>query len=72
MKNKSVESKFGKIVKKARLSAGLTQEKLAFKANVSSNYIGRIERGMVSPSITVVYYIAKAVGLRVEELVKDF
>ncbi|KKR06250.1 MAG: hypothetical protein UT34_C0001G0290 [candidate division WS6 bacterium GW2011_GWF2_39_15] len=71
MKNKSFDVKFGKIVKEMRLKSGLTQEKLAFKADVSSNYIGRIERGMVSPSITVVYSVAKAMGITLKELLKE-
>ncbi|HRI05718.1 MAG TPA: helix-turn-helix transcriptional regulator [Candidatus Dojkabacteria bacterium] len=63
-----IEKKFGALLRKARTKAGLTQEKLAFKANVSSNYIGRIERGTVSPSLSVVYSIAKAIGITVSKL----
>ena len=66
--NKNIVVKFGKVVKETRTKKGFTQEKLAFKAGVSSNYIGRIERGTVSPSITVVSQISDALEIKLSKL----
>ena len=43
------QEKLGKILKKARKEAGLTQAKLAVKAGIHVNYYARIERGEVNP-----------------------
>lgn len=52
---KSVRSQLGKNLKKAREKAGLTQVKLAEKADVHPNYYARIERGEANPSQEILY-----------------
>lgn len=46
-----------------RNRAGLTQEKLAFRADMDRSYIGQVERGEVNISLDNIAKIAK--GLRV-------
>ncbi len=53
---------FGKNVKRQREAKGLTQEKLAEKAELDPTYISGIERGVRNPSILSVVRIAKALG----------
>lgn len=48
----------------------LTQEELAARAELSLRYIGSIERGDVSASVTVLGQIADALGVDPGELVK--
>lgn len=50
---------------------GLSQEKLAEKADLHPNYVGRVERGEEQVSLTALLRIAKALKTRVAELVKD-
>ena len=49
----------------------ISQEKLAELSELHKNYIGCIERAEKNPSITVLYKISKALGVPIENLVKD-
>ena len=51
---------FGKAVRALRIKRGFSQEAFAHSANVDRSYMGQIERGEFSPTITTVYRIAKA------------
>ena len=53
---------FGRRVRALRIAAGLTQEKLAFRADLDRSYVGQVERGEVNISIDNVGKLAK--GLR--------
>jgi len=52
----------GDKVRQLRLNANLTQEKLAERCELSTNYIGNIERGEQAFAVTVAWKIA--LGLR--------
>jgi len=62
----------GEAVRDARKERGFSQEKLAEKANLSTVFISRIERGVESPSVDNLQKIAKALGVRVKDLVAGF
>jgi transcriptional regulator with XRE-family HTH domain len=62
----------GEAVRSKRRQAGLSQEKLAEKADLSTVFISRIERGKESPSVDNLVKIAKALGVRVRDLVSGF
>ena len=62
----------GESVRDARKEAGFSQEKLAEKADLSTVFISRIERGVESPSVDNLLKIAKALGVRVRDLVDGF
>ena len=62
----------GEAVRVKRKKIGFTQEKLAEKSNLSTVFISRIERGIESPSVDNLVKIAKALGLRVRDLVNEF
>jgi transcriptional regulator with XRE-family HTH domain len=48
---------------------GLTQEELAFKAKVTPGYVAQLELGLrKNPSLDVVRRIARALGVRLAEL----
>jgi len=49
----------------------LSQEKLAEKADLSYKYLGEVERGQVNISLDSLTRIAKALGVRVRDLVAD-
>ena len=58
-------------LRQARHAKKLTQEELADRAGLSMRYIGAIERGDVSASVTVLGQIADALGIEPCELVKQ-
>ncbi|MDB5164883.1 MAG: hypothetical protein JWL89_509 [Candidatus Saccharibacteria bacterium] len=64
------EKGLGKRLQKARQAAGLTQQQLCAKANLSFSTLTKIERGAIkSPSIFTVQAIAAAIGQTLDELV---
>lgn len=58
----------GDNVKTLRLSHGLSQEELAFRAELDRTYISQIERGISNPSVLVILKIATILGVAFEEL----
>jgi transcriptional regulator with XRE-family HTH domain len=61
----------GNGVRKHRKVAALTQEGLAEKVDLNPVYVGQIERGLKVPTIDVLLRIAKALKVRVRDLVSD-
>jgi transcriptional regulator with XRE-family HTH domain len=61
----------GDKIRSYRKRAGLTQEKLAEKADLHHNFIGEVERGNMETSLTSLLKIAKALGVRVRDLVDE-
>lgn len=55
-----IKKKFGKKLKELRLEKGLSQEKLAYEADLDRTYIPSIEKGERNVSITVIEKLAKA------------
>ena len=63
-----IRNKFGQQVKKLRLERGLSQEKLAYEADLDRTYIPSIEKGERNVSITVIEKIAKALKVKISDL----
>lgn len=59
----------GKELRKARIAAGLTQEELAFKADVSRNYVSLLELELKSPTLQMLLRICKALGVRASTII---
>lgn len=59
---------FGNKIQEARKKQGISQEKLAYKAEFERSYMGRIERGESNPPIYTVLKILKALNIRASEL----
>lgn len=63
------ELALGKAIADARRKAGLTQQQLCMKANLSYSTLAKIERGAIrTPSIFTVAAIAEATGTTIEAL----
>lgn len=58
----------GDNVKTLRLTLGLSQEELAFQADLDRTYISQIERGISNPSILVILKISVALKVEFAEL----
>jgi transcriptional regulator with XRE-family HTH domain len=60
----------GKNVRRLRLQKGMTQEELAFEAEIDLTYVGGIERGRRNPSLMVLVRIAKSLGVPLPKLLE--
>jgi XRE family transcriptional regulator, regulator of sulfur utilization len=58
----------GKQIRFHRKLHGLTQEKLAEKAELAPSYVSDVERGRVNISVDAVQRIAKAMGINMRDL----
>jgi len=54
---------FGQVLRALRRDAGLSQEQLAFAAEIERNFVSLIERGVNQPTIRVIFKLAHALGL---------
>ena len=61
---------FGHNVSRFRDKAGLSQDKLAEKADIDRAYLSGIERGVRNPGIKVVIRISKALNVTLDQLCK--
>jgi transcriptional regulator with XRE-family HTH domain len=62
---------FGKRVRAKREGLGLTQEKLAEKADLHHTYIGSVERGERNIALENIVVLAKALGCSPKELMPE-
>ena len=60
----------GANVRRIRRARRLTQEELAFSAEVDLTYMGGIERGRRNPSLLVMARIADALSVKLTDLLK--
>jgi transcriptional regulator with XRE-family HTH domain len=60
-----------KNVRKYRQQRKLTQEQLAFEAEIDLTYMGGIERGKRNSSLLVMARIADALGVQLPKLLGD-
>lgn len=61
----------GKKIKILREQKHLTQEKLAEKAGISLDYLGKIEVNINKPGLTALLKISQALDISMEELFKS-
>ena len=57
-------------LRRKRHDQDMTQEELAERAGLSARYVGAIERGDVSASVTVLGQIAEALGVEPGDLLR--
>ena len=54
---------FGQRLREQRIKHGLTLEQLAEKSELSSNYIGMVERGLKEPGLATIVKLLNALNL---------
>jgi transcriptional regulator with XRE-family HTH domain len=57
--NESLVREFAKLLKKRRKIAGLSQEELAFRAELSVSYISLLETSNRQPTLTVLHALCE-------------
>ena len=63
--------KIGERIRNERKKHNFTIAELSERANISSNFLGNIERGVDTPSVETLINIANALFVGVDALVKD-
>jgi transcriptional regulator with XRE-family HTH domain len=69
MAGKALLRGFAAEVRALRTDLKLSQEELAYRANLHRNYIGLIERAQRTPTLLAIAAIAKGLDLRASELI---
>ncbi len=60
--------KIGQSVRYIRMKKGISQEELAFIANLNMNSISTLERGLNNVKIKTLYAIAEALEVKIEDI----
>lgn len=60
---------FGKVLRKLRIEAGLTQEQFGFDADLRRTYVSILELGQQQPSLTTIFKIAHALNVPASKLI---
>ena len=60
----SIATAFGRVLRRLRLEAGLTQEGLGLEADLQRKYISLLELGEKQPTITTVFKLASALKVQ--------
>ena len=68
IKDEKLLKNFGENLRNIRISRELTQEQLAFNADIAISQIGRIERGEINATISTVSALANALELEINDL----
>ena len=66
-----IKTGYGYRIRQKRLELGLTQEQLGEKCELSQNFLGNIERGLDTPSLTTLMKIAKGLSVNMDYLFQD-
>ncbi|HYC06224.1 MAG TPA: helix-turn-helix transcriptional regulator [Azospirillaceae bacterium] len=59
----------GANLRRLRQARGWSQEELGFESGVHRTYISDLERGTRNPSLTLLWELSQALGVRLTELV---
>ena len=62
---------FGQRLREQRIKHGLTLEQLAEKSELSSNYIGMVERGLKEPGLDTIVKLLNALNISADTLLCD-
>jgi transcriptional regulator with XRE-family HTH domain len=65
---KQLRENVGKKIRKARRNKGLKQVEVAVEAGMSPSYYGKIERGVVNPSLEKLHKIIKSLGVKSSDI----
>jgi transcriptional regulator with XRE-family HTH domain len=60
---------FGKVIRKLRLEAGLTQEQLGFESDLRRTFISILELGQQQPTLTTIIKLAKPLNTSAASIV---
>ncbi|WP_415921306.1 helix-turn-helix domain-containing protein [Tateyamaria sp. SN6-1] len=65
--NENLVREFAKLLKQRRKMAGLSQEELAFRADLSVSYISLLETSNRQPTLTVIHALCEQLDISLVE-----
>lgn len=68
MEKEALPKEFGGLVRRLRMERGYSQERFAEVCRVDRSYMGMIERGEVSVTLTVIAKLAEGLGVSLSDL----
>jgi XRE family aerobic/anaerobic benzoate catabolism transcriptional regulator len=68
IRHDEIVARFGERLRELRLARGMSQAQLAGLAEVTTNYVSRLEGGGAAPGIDLVARLASALGVPVADL----
>lgn len=71
METDLIYKEFGKLLKKSRTAANLTQEALAKRVGLSRTSITNIEKGRQHINLHMLYVLSNSIGIRPSDLLPD-
>ena len=69
LRRQKVARAFGRVLRELRLARGLSQERLADLGDFDRTYPSLLERGLRTPTLTVVFKLAEVLGVGASTLV---
>ncbi len=66
----TINEKLGANIRKVREEKGLLQKEFSKKVGLDLAYLSNIETGKMNPTVTTIEKIAKALGVKVDELMR--
>ena len=63
-------AKLGKNLKRIRTAKGISQGEIGRILGVDKGFVSNIENGKTNPTLATITKLAKAVGVKIEELIK--
>ncbi|MCK9477645.1 MAG: helix-turn-helix domain-containing protein [Candidatus Muirbacterium halophilum] len=68
----NVKKEIGKNIKILRIHKDLSQEELAYKADIHTTHLSKIENGKMNVTIEILYKIAESLDTELSELVMPY
>lgn len=65
---KAIKEEIGKKLERARRANRMKQIDVAVNAGVTASYYGRMERGLVNPSLEILYKVIKSLGVKSQDI----
>lgn len=69
---KKFAKEIGAYLRKVREKNNISQENLSLKAGYYRTYVGKIEQGLYSPSLHIIWRLSDALGMDLTEFFKNF
>ena len=69
--NNRLAHEFGKVLRKRRLACELSQQELALACDLDRTYISLLERGLRQPSLSTIFVLSEAVGVKPSKLIEE-
>ncbi|MCL2656095.1 MAG: helix-turn-helix domain-containing protein [Betaproteobacteria bacterium] len=62
---------FGEVLRRYRSDRNISQEELAYRADIDRTFVSRLERGVRQPTITTLIGLGQALGVSAADLVQE-